>query len=64
MIPYPHIDPIAFKIGPLKVHWYGLMYIFGFLSAWGLALLRAAKPNSGRNSEQGADLLLYAALGV
>ena len=32
MFIHPQIDPIAISIGPLKVHWYGLMYFFGFLS--------------------------------
>ena len=26
-----NIDPIAFRIGPLAVHWYGLMYIVGII---------------------------------
>ncbi|MGH8330910.1 MAG: hypothetical protein ACRES0_10890, partial [Pseudomonas sp.] len=25
MLPYPQIDPVALAIGPLKIHWYGLM---------------------------------------
>jgi phosphatidylglycerol:prolipoprotein diacylglycerol transferase len=27
---YPHIDPVIFKVGPLQVRWYGLMYVLGF----------------------------------
>ena len=34
MLIYPDIDPIAVAIGPVKVHWYGLMYLLGFLAAW------------------------------
>jgi len=30
MLMYPHIDPVAVKIGPLSVHWYGLTYLVGF----------------------------------
>ncbi|MEG1042744.1 MAG: hypothetical protein RSE94_22790, partial [Pseudomonas sp.] len=26
MLPYPQIDPVAIALGPLKIHWYGLMY--------------------------------------
>jgi phosphatidylglycerol:prolipoprotein diacylglycerol transferase len=34
-MPYFHqINPIAFSIGPLAVHWYGIMYLLGFLGAW------------------------------
>ena len=44
MINYPGFNPIAFEIGPLKVHWYGIMYLLGFGGAWWLARRRAAKP--------------------
>ena len=26
-----NIDPVAFRLGPLAVHWYGLSYLFGFI---------------------------------
>lgn len=64
MLYYPKIDPIAFKLGSLKVHWYGLMYLFGFLAAYFLAVYRANKPNSGWRVEQIGDLIFYAAIGV
>jgi len=64
MFMYPKIDPIAFQLGPLKVHWYGIMYVVGFLAAWGLGTLRVRKPNSGWNGEMFSDFLFYAALGV
>ncbi len=28
---YPNIDPVAFRVGPIAVHWYGLSYLFGFI---------------------------------
>ncbi|AJY48113.1 prolipoprotein diacylglyceryl transferase [Martelella endophytica] len=31
---YPAIDPIAFRLGPLQVHWYGLAYVAGILLGW------------------------------
>lgn len=34
MLNFPDIDPIAFEVGPLAVHWYGLMYLAGFFSAY------------------------------
>jgi phosphatidylglycerol:prolipoprotein diacylglycerol transferase len=34
IIPFPQIDPIAFSIGPLAVHWYGLAYVAGILVGW------------------------------
>ena len=41
MLTYPNIDPVALSLGPVKVHWYGLMYLLAFLCAWGLASYRA-----------------------
>lgn len=36
MLTHPQFDPIALRLGPLAVHWYGLMYLLGFLAAWAL----------------------------
>lgn len=30
MLTYPNIDPVAIALGPLQVHWYGLMYLLAF----------------------------------
>lgn len=38
MIPFPDIDPVIFGIGPLKVRWYGLMYVLGFTATYFLVL--------------------------
>lgn len=65
MVTYPNIDPVAFHIGPLSVHWYGLMYLLGFLGAWGFIAYRVKKqPARGFTVEQVTDILFYAALGV
>jgi len=34
---WPQIDPVALQLGPLAIHWYGLMYVFGFLTIYQLA---------------------------
>jgi phosphatidylglycerol:prolipoprotein diacylglycerol transferase len=34
LIPYPHFNPVAFALGPVKVHWYGIMYIIGFFAEY------------------------------
>jgi len=60
---YPEINPVLLSIGPLKVHWYGIMYLFGFLAAWLLGNWRAAKGESW-NKEEVGDLVLYGALGA
>ncbi|MDX1481138.1 MAG: prolipoprotein diacylglyceryl transferase, partial [Woeseiaceae bacterium] len=41
MLVFPEIDPVIFAIGPVKIRWYGLMYVIGFVIAWGLARVRA-----------------------
>ena len=62
---YVHdIDPVAFSLGPLTVHWYGLMYLIGFAGAYILGTYRAKKPNSGWTPEQISDLIFYGAMGV
>jgi phosphatidylglycerol:prolipoprotein diacylglycerol transferase len=64
MLTYPEIDPIIFALGPLKVRWYGLMYVIGFLLAWWLARRQAQKSWSAIKPEQVDDLLFYGMLGV
>ena len=64
MLMYPKIDPVAFSLGPLKVHWYGIMYLIGFAGAWLLSLYRSRRDDSPINKNQVADMIFYAALGV
>jgi phosphatidylglycerol:prolipoprotein diacylglycerol transferase len=64
MIAFPSIDPVAIALGPVKVHWYGLMYLFAFASAWWLGRRRAASAHSPVKPEQMDDLIFYGALGV
>lgn len=62
MLTYPNIDPVAISLGPLQVHWYGLMYLLAFLFAWGLATYRAKQ--RGWTPDMVSDLIFYGALGV
>lgn len=64
MLNYPNINPVALKLGPIVIHWYGLMYLIGFAAAWILAWSRARKPNSGWTAAQVSDLIFYSAIGV
>ena len=64
MLRYPSIDPIAFRIGWVKVHWYGIMYLLGFATGWWLARLRAKKPGSTWKPNDVDDLIFYSMLGV
>ena len=64
MLTYPDIDPAALRIGDFAVHWYGLMYLVAFASAWWLGSVRAKRPNSGWREQEIGDLIFYGALGV
>jgi phosphatidylglycerol---prolipoprotein diacylglyceryl transferase len=64
MLTYPNIDPVAVSFGPVAVHWYGLMYLIGFVASWWLGVVRARKPGSGWKAEEIGDLIFYGALGV
>lgn len=63
MLTYPRIDPVAIEIGPVAIHWYGLMYLVGFVGGWWL-LRRRARRHGDWAPEQVDDLLWYLALGV
>jgi phosphatidylglycerol:prolipoprotein diacylglycerol transferase len=64
MIEYPGFDPIAFEIGPVKIHWYGIAYLAGFLAAWWLARRRASRPGSTWKPADVDDFIFFAMLGV
>nr|VFK27854.1 MAG: Prolipoprotein diacylglyceryl transferase [Candidatus Kentron sp. MB]VFK31810.1 MAG: Prolipoprotein diacylglyceryl transferase [Candidatus Kentron sp. MB]VFK75579.1 MAG: Prolipoprotein diacylglyceryl transferase [Candidatus Kentron sp. MB] len=59
-----YIDPVAFQIGPLSIHWYGLMYLVAFGVAWWLGRLRAADGVRGWKPVAVDDVVFYAALGA
>ena len=59
------IDPIAVGLGPLQVHWYGIMYLLGFAVCWWLGNRRIRAGRLPGVSEQAfGDLLFYGMLGV
>jgi len=65
---HPQFNPVALSLGPLKVHWYGLMYLLAFAQFWWLGRRRirghAAVIRQGWTLGQLDDLLFYGALGV
>ncbi len=64
MIAYPSIDPVLLDLGPVKVHWYGLMYLAAFASAWWLGRKRATQSDGLISVAQVDDLIFYGAVGV
>lgn len=60
-------DPIAFSIGPLAVHWYGLMYLLAFAQFIAIGRIRIKQPHiaaAGWKKEDLDDMLFYGVLGV
>lgn len=64
MLTAPNIDPVAVALGPIKVHWYGLMYVIAFAALWFFGTRRARRPGSGWTADQVADAIFYGFLGV
>lgn len=60
---YPQIDPVIFSIGPVDLHWYGLMYLIGAMFAywWGS---QRAKTDPYWQPEQWQDLLFWGFLAL
>lgn len=67
MLVHPQFDPIALRLGPLAIHWYGLTYLVAFgLFLW-LATLRTRQPTyaqRGWTRRDVEDLLFFGVVGV
>ena len=60
-------DPVAIAIGPLSIHWYGLMYLAAFAQFMLLGRLRLKQPDIISKNWKLSDLddiLFYGVLGV
>ena len=64
MLPNPDIDPVLFRLGPIAIRWYGLMYVFGLTAAFFMIKARAASRQVALSLDDLHDLILYAAVGV
>ncbi len=64
MITFPHIDPVIFKIGPLAVRWYGLMYLLGFAASYMLIRHLSRLRKLDLDKDGVSDLLFYGVIGV
>ena len=64
MLTYPAIDPVAISIGPLQVHWYGLMYLIGFLGFWILGRYRAKELFNPFEPDEVNEMVFYGVFGV
>ena len=71
VLTFPGFNPVAFSIGPVAVHWYGLMYALAFVVGFFLLRARLKHPPYPQVTEPSpwseaevSDLLLYAIAGV
>ena len=65
MLIHPQFDPVAIQLGPLAIHWYGLMYLLGFgLFLWLGHVRIKQQPDCGWNGKDLDDFLTWAVLGV
>ena len=65
MFVHPSFDPIAIHLGKFGIHWYGLMYLVGFLAFLGLGKWQINHRTwYGWNMQMLDDALFFGALGV
>ncbi|MBD9455687.1 prolipoprotein diacylglyceryl transferase [Rhizobium sp. RHZ02] len=70
IMPFPEIDPIAFSLGPLAIHWYGLAYVAGIMLGWYYARQIAGNNKlwpgdvSPITKVQLDDFIIWVALGI
>lgn len=63
--PLINFDPIAVSVGPLDIHWYGIMYLLAFLSFWVIGnQIATRRAWWGWDKQQVSDVLFYGMLGV
>ena len=64
MLVHPNFDPVAIALGPVQIHWYGLMYLLAFAAGWWLGRVRARDAWRGWSRDDVGDVLFWVALGV
>jgi phosphatidylglycerol---prolipoprotein diacylglyceryl transferase len=71
MLMYPHIDPVALRLGPVAIHWYGITYLVAFGLFLLLALRRlhhepfaSVKGPGAWSRKDIEDMLFFGVLGV
>ncbi|MFM8460740.1 MAG: prolipoprotein diacylglyceryl transferase, partial [Polynucleobacter victoriensis] len=64
---HPQFDPVAISVGPIAIHWYGLMYLLAFaqfllLGKWRVG--QAQYQSQGLDYKYIEDLLFAGVVGV
>jgi phosphatidylglycerol:prolipoprotein diacylglycerol transferase len=59
-----NIDPILIELGPIRVSWYGMMYVLGFLLSYLLVRYQIKRKDFGVSRQEVEDLYFYLILGL
>jgi phosphatidylglycerol:prolipoprotein diacylglycerol transferase len=58
------INPILIELGPIRVSWYGLMYIFGFIASYLLVRYQMKKKDFKISKQEVENLYFYLIVGL
>ena len=58
------MDPILVDLGPIRLSWYGLMYVFGFLASYLLVRYQMKKKEWGLSKLEVENLYFYLIIGL
>ncbi len=67
MLVHPQFDPVAIRLGPIGIHWYGITYLVAFGVFLWLAAVRARREpyaSAGWTRRDVEDLLFWGVVGV
>ena len=59
-----NIDPILVELGPIRLSWYGLMYVFGFLISYLLIRYQMKRKDFGISKPEVENLYFYLIIGL
>jgi len=59
-----NIDPILLELGPIRLSWYGLMYVFGFLISYLLVRYQMKRKDFGISRQEVENLYFYLIIGL
>jgi len=64
VLTFPEIDPVIFRLGPVAVRWYGLMYLIGFACSYSLIRFRLNRERKVLGDKQLEDLYFIMIVGL
>ena len=59
-----NFDPILIELGPIRLSWYGLMYVFGFVISYWLVRYQMKKKDFGISIQEVDSLFFYLVIGL